>query len=45
MFRNRVLKVLHKARLIEFDQNEDRVRISPLGVTQVEKHILKTRPS
>ena len=43
MFRTRVLQSLHDARLIEFDKIGDQARLSPLGVNDVEKRILKTR--
>lgn len=42
-FRKRVLLALHQARLIEYDQISSRARISPLGVEDVERRILKTR--
>ncbi|GGA90186.1 hypothetical protein [Puia dinghuensis] len=41
LFKARILNPLHKARLIEFDKINDRARISPLGVTEVEKVILR----
>jgi hypothetical protein len=44
-FRNKVLKALHKARLLEYDQKDARARISPLGAAQVEARIIKTRTS
>lgn len=40
MFRNPVLKPLHKKRLIEFDAAKARVRISPLGAQEVEQKLL-----
>jgi hypothetical protein len=40
LFRIRVLRPAHKLRLIEFDEQNARLRISPLGVTEVEKRIL-----
>lgn len=43
MFRKRVLRPLHKARFIEFDQQRERARISPLGAKEVEQRVLKTR--
>lgn len=43
MFKTRVLKPLHKARLIEYDEKKSCAHISPLGVQEVEKRILKTR--
>ena len=36
VFRNSVLKALHKARLIEFDHARERARISPRGAKEVE---------
>lgn len=41
MFRTRILKVLHKARLIEFDAQKNRAQLSPLGINDVESRILK----
>ncbi len=43
MFRKQVLLVLHKKRLIEYDEGQHRARISPLGSKQVDDRILKTR--
>ncbi len=43
MFRQRVLEILHSARLIEYDQDGGRIRISPSGSQDVEQRILKTR--
>jgi hypothetical protein len=43
MFRTKVLRVLHKKRLIEFDAEQHRARISPLGSKAVEDRILKLR--
>ena len=43
MFRRNILVVLHKKRLIEYDTQQHRARISPLGSKQVELQILKTR--
>jgi hypothetical protein len=42
MFRSTVLMPLHKGRLIEFDVEQDRARISPRGAKEVEKTLLKT---
>lgn len=42
MFQNRILRPFHKSRLIENDEAQSRVRISPLGSNEVEKRILKT---
>jgi hypothetical protein len=41
VFRNKVLMPLHKDRLIEYDQENQLVHISPLGVDHVESLILK----
>jgi hypothetical protein len=43
MFRKNILQDLHKKRLIEYDADHHRARISPLGSKHVEKQILKTR--
>jgi hypothetical protein len=43
VFRHDILGQLHKSRLIEFDEKQHRVRISPLGIDDVEKRILKTK--
>jgi len=43
MFRKNILRVLHKARLIEYDGEQHRARISPLGSKHVEQEIIKTR--
>jgi hypothetical protein len=43
-FRDKVLRVLHKARLIEFDDAADRAKLSPLGAADVEQRLLRTRP-
>ena|SRR2546422_1549725 len=43
MFRKNILRVLHERRLIEYDPQQHRARISPLGSKQVEQQILKTR--
>jgi hypothetical protein len=45
LFRVRILIPLHKERLIEFDKTEDRARISPLGVKEVEEVILRSSDS
>jgi len=43
-FRDEILGELHKpARLIEFDEDGDRAKISPLGANDVENRLLKTR--
>jgi hypothetical protein len=44
VFRQKILRPLHNERLIEFDEKQHRVRISPLGVADVEQRILKTHP-
>ena len=41
MFRSKVLRPLHKDRLIEFDSKNARARISPLGGKTVEEELLK----
>ena len=43
MFRKHILIPSHDARLMEYDQSQGRVRISPLGSADVESRILKTR--
>ena len=43
MFRKQILVPFHKSRLIEYDNQQRRVRISPLGSARVEQQILKTR--
>ncbi|MGO9774363.1 MAG: hypothetical protein ACLPSW_33390 [Roseiarcus sp.] len=43
VFRTAVLAPLHDARLIEYDRQQARARISPLGVSEVEKRILSSR--
>lgn len=40
MFRTRILKPLHKARLIEFDSKGERAHISPIGAKEVEERLL-----
>ncbi len=42
-FRKNILRVLHKKRMLEYDESQQRVRISPLGSKYVEERILKTR--
>ena len=44
VFRAAILKRFHKSRLVEYDELQQRVRISPLGIKEVEQRILKTRP-
>lgn len=43
LFRTNILRVLHKKRLIEYDDAQGQARISPLGSQHVEKQIIKTR--
>jgi hypothetical protein len=43
MFRSRVLRKLHKARLIEYNQASSEARISPTGSKDVEERILRSR--
>lgn len=43
LFRRNILEAFHKDRLIEYDAKQRRARISPLGLSQVEQQILKTR--
>ena len=43
VFRDKVLGPLHRERLLEYDNKQHRVHISPTGSDYVEKHILKTR--
>jgi len=43
LFRNNILRALHKQRLIEYDVQQRRARISPLGSKRVDQEILKTR--
>jgi hypothetical protein len=38
-----VLRPLHTARLIEYDENGLRAHISPLGAKEVEQRIMKSR--
>ncbi|MBL7211152.1 MAG: hypothetical protein ISS61_02100 [Desulfobacteraceae bacterium] len=40
VFKSRVLKTLHKKRMIEFDKETDSVLLSPTGAQRVEEHIL-----
>jgi len=42
VFRGDILRELHKSRFIEFDVRQHRMRISPLGVKEVEERILNT---
>lgn len=44
MFRTRVLRPLHKERLIEFDSNGSRAKISPAGSKYVEENFLRSSP-
>jgi hypothetical protein len=43
VFRDEILKPFHKLRLVEYDEIQRRVRISPLGVKDVEDRILRAR--
>lgn len=40
MFRSKVLRPLHRARLIEFDEKQDRARLSPSGAKHVDEKLL-----
>lgn len=40
VFKNRILKVLHKNRLIEYDSKLAKARITPLGIAEVEEKLL-----
>lgn len=42
-FRENILRAYHQQRLVEYEESERRVRISPLGSKRVEEEILKTR--
>jgi hypothetical protein len=42
-FRENILRMFHRQRLIEYEENAHRARISPLGSKRVEEEILKTR--
>ncbi len=42
-FRKNILRVLHTKRMIEYDTEQRRARISPLGSSYVEQEILKTQ--
>lgn len=41
MFKRNVLRPLHRARLVEFDEETDSVYLSPIGIREVESRILK----
>lgn len=43
MFRTRILRPLHTLRLVEYDEINERARISPLGAKEVEQRILRLR--
>lgn len=45
MFRTRVLRPLHSARLIEHDNVSGTARISPKGAREVEERVLQSRKS
>ena len=40
MFKKAVIRPLHKAKLIEFDEEAEAIFLSPLGVQEVEMRIL-----
>lgn len=42
VFRKTILRRLHSARFIEYDEGNGRARISPLGAKEVEERILKS---
>lgn len=42
MFRTRVLNPLHEARMLEYDRKARLVRISPLGISEVEERLIKS---
>jgi hypothetical protein len=42
-YRRDVLMVLHKGRMVEYDKENDIVFLSPLGVQEVEDHILNNK--
>lgn len=41
LFKSRILAPLHKSRTIEFDKDKGKVRISPLGIREVEDNIVQ----
>jgi len=41
VYRAKIIRPLHKARLIEYDKDKDQAHLSPLGVSDVETRILK----
>ncbi|MDM9561320.1 hypothetical protein QUC21_19945 [Bordetella petrii] len=43
MFKTRVLDVLHKGRLVEFDKKSSRVCLTPLGARKVENELVALR--
>jgi hypothetical protein len=43
VFRKSILRKLHRARLIEYDEANSRARVSPTGIKHVEENILKSR--
>jgi hypothetical protein len=43
MFRSRILQPMHKSRLIEYDKESGKARISPLGVKEIEKYLVNHR--
>lgn len=44
VFREKILRPLHKARLVEYDEKQHRIRISPTGVNYVEQQLIKPTP-
>jgi hypothetical protein len=42
-YKDRILKALHRDRLVEFDTANNRVRIAPPGIRRVEDDLLKSR--
>ncbi len=42
MYRSRVLTPLHNDRLVEYQSSDQRVRITPLGVSHTEANLLRT---
>jgi hypothetical protein len=43
VFRSKVLRPLHNARLIEFNEKNDQARISPLGIREAEEDIIRSK--
>ncbi len=44
VFRTDILIPFHRSRLIEYHQQKHQAKISPIGIEEVERRILKTRP-